>query len=158
MKRLMAALVVSLLLVVSLAGVTSAGGGNAYGKKIKACTGLTYGQLKNVARAGDLADHDPSVLDGLKPAWGAKKTWQHIKPLCDPDADVPGMGKQLAYGKRIKECTDLSYGQLKRAAKRGEIEGHDPALIEGLKPAWGAKKTWMHIVPFCTVEPTPDDE
>ena len=155
MKRLIAAVAMSALLVVSLASVTAAGDGNAYGRKIKACTGLSYGQLKNAARAGDLADHDPSVIDGLKPAWGAKKTWQHIKPLCQPDADVPGIGKNLSYGKRIRECTGLSYGQLKLAVKRGEIEGHDPALIEGLKPAWGAKRTWAHILPYCTLEPTP---
>ncbi len=126
-KRLMAVLAMSSLLVVSLAGVTTAGDGDGYGKKIKACTGLSYGQLKNVARAGELA----------------RKTRQHIKPLCDPDVNVPGIGKNLSYGKRIKECTDLSYGQLKRAAKRGGIERHDPAIIEGFKPAWGAKKTWM---------------
>ncbi len=158
MKRLMAALAMSALLVTSLASVTTAADGNAYGKKIKACTGLSYGQLKNVARAGDLPGHDPSVIEGLKPAWGAKKTWLHIKPLCDPDADVPGIGRNMAYGQRIKECAGLSYGQLKLAAKAGELEGHDPALIEGLKPAWGAKKTWMHIMPFCTVEPAPDVE
>ena len=42
--------------------------------------------------------------------------------------------------KRIKECTGLSYGQLNKAAEAGVHEGHDPGLIEGLKPAWGARK------------------
>ena len=60
-------------------------------------------------------------------------------------------------GKRIRESTELSYGQLKLAARAGELEGHDPALIEGLKPAWGARTTWMHILPFCTLEPAPDE-
>ena len=69
-----------------------------------------------------------------------------------------GHAKAHAYGKRIKECTGMSYGQLRKAARRGELPGHDASLIEGLKPAWGAKKTWLHIQPYCEVVPEPAPE
>ncbi len=58
-----------------------------------------------------------------------------------------------AYGRRIRECTGMSYGQLRKAARRGELPGHDPSLIEGLKPAWGARKVWLHIQPVCEAMP-----
>jgi len=94
MRRIVLAMSLSLALVMSLASFASAGVGNgsgvanAYGHRIKACTGLSYGQLKKAAKAGTAlaVTLPPGSLDQ---AVGAKVTWEYIRgqgPCLTPSA------------------------------------------------------------------------
>ena len=85
MRRTILSAGLSIALVASLAGMASAADGNAYGQRIKACTGLSYGQLRQAVRTNTpLAGITlPATLpaDWLKPSLGAKKTWEAIKGM-----------------------------------------------------------------------------
>ena len=92
MRRIVLAMSLSLALVMSLASFASAGVGNgsgvanAYGHRIKACTGLSYGQLKKAAKAGTLPVGITLPVGSLDPAWGAKRTWDDLatRPCVTP--------------------------------------------------------------------------
>ena len=85
MRRTILSAGLAIALVASLAGMASAADGNAYGQRIKACTGLSYGQLRKAVRTNTLPAGItlPSTLpaDWLKPSLGAKKTWEAIQGM-----------------------------------------------------------------------------
>jgi hypothetical protein len=147
MRRIIFAVGLSLALVMTLATMASAGPGksNAYGLKIKAYTGLTFGQLMQAVKAGETAY--PELFGDLRQGWGPKRVWTNIeKDVVDADDDEPGLGYGFAYGKRIKECTGLSYGQLRSAAMLGTLDPKYTTISEGVGPAKGAKWMWEQIV------------
>jgi hypothetical protein len=89
MRRIILSAGLSIALVASLAGMASAANGNRYGQQIKACTGLSYGQLRQAARANTLPSGITLPVDWLKPSYGAKRTWELLKvqaPCVTPPA------------------------------------------------------------------------
>jgi hypothetical protein len=81
-RRIVLTVSLSLALVISFAGMASAGQGNghAYGQRIKACTGLSYGQLKKAAKTGGTLRADITwPTDWSKPSMGAKLMWEHLE-------------------------------------------------------------------------------
>ena len=90
MRRIIAGIGLSFVLVVSTATVTGASNGNAtanaYGKRIQECTTHSYGQLKKLVRNNDLAGLSSAiqgiVIEGVRPGWGVKKTWLQIRNFC----------------------------------------------------------------------------
>jgi hypothetical protein len=81
MRRTILSAGLAIALVASLAGMASAGDGNAYGQRIKACTGLSYGQLRKAVRTNTLPPGIPLPADWLKPSLGAKQTWEAIQGM-----------------------------------------------------------------------------
>jgi hypothetical protein len=86
MRRIVLAVSLSLALVGSLASLASAdlgngsGVANAYGHRIKACTGLSYGQLKKAARTGGALPADIAwPTDWSKPSRGARTMWEFLQ-------------------------------------------------------------------------------
>ena len=83
MRRIVLAMSLSLALVMSLASLATAGGGqgHGYGHHIKACTGLSYGQLKRTVKTDGTLPTGivlPNV-EWTKPSWGAKKMWEYLQ-------------------------------------------------------------------------------
>lgn len=86
MRRIVLAMSLTLVLVMSLASLATAGGGHGYGHHIKACTGLSYGQLKKTVKTGTPPPAGISLptVEWTKPSWGAKKVWEYLQaqPPC----------------------------------------------------------------------------
>jgi hypothetical protein len=81
-RRIVLTVSLSLALIVSFAGMATAGQGNgkAYGQRIKACTGLSYGQLKKTVKTGGTLRADIAwPTDWSQPSLGAKLMWEHLQ-------------------------------------------------------------------------------
>jgi hypothetical protein len=86
MRRIVLAVSLSLALVMSLTSFAAAGLGNgsgvanAYGHRIKACTGLSYGQLKKTVKTGGALRSDITwPTDWSQPSRGARTMWEFLQ-------------------------------------------------------------------------------